>query len=422
MYFCRYLQYEGVYLMEKMEQTMLWTWDARMSWSWPGMQTVIVDEDAYLKNYTTLIDYAAETGIKAIVIWGFLRSTHGGIGASYKVTEYASKKGIRIMPGVGVRSYGGFAYESGRHEIKDECAKWSIDQLLLKYPEFRAVDEEGQVNWWSHINADIFANDHGDACPSKTKELLGWYLEGIEWMYKTFEIGGMWLEMGDNLTICQCRDCLERRGSQSDRGFSVLSYEDEALWMPPLTRKALDMRPDSWMSYTHNLVYNKETCNNPSAGLVKLLESIPKDATTVWTISDIGMDADKVLEDCDECEAYRLMLKPPEPRTKFNITYWGLGGHWLLYGLDGCQQYTQMAKIIKKGRAMGHTGICIYGETGDSCNSMTGRVQMNEINYLAMVDFCNEPDLTVEEFEARHKDKIKHRIGSPERKVGRYVI
>lgn len=382
-----------------MPHTVLWTWDGRMCWGGKGrLHHNITSAEVFLSNYKNLVDFMSVNGIATVIVWGFLREEHGGVVTSQKLCDYAAKKGVRIIPGVGVRSYGGFCYETGRREVTGETARWSLDQWLRKHPKFRAVDEKGEVRWWSHGNGDLEPYQHCDACPSRL-ELRDWYLEGIEWLYENFQIGGVWLEMGDNELICQCSQCVKRRGRQPDRGFAPLSYEDEALWMPVIAQKALNINPDSWVLLCQNLFYNQSMVESPP----ELIKAMPRNSIVAWHVYDPKVDIEAVHRDCEANPMWAQRVPPPEPRKKGEISVWAYGGQIHLVGIDGWPHHRQIARAVQHGREMGHTGICFYGEIGDNAG-VTGNSKFQEINYLAMSEFCQEPDLTIEEFEARHSD------------------
>lgn len=393
-------------MQPRMPHTVFWTWDGRMSWGAYPNHHNITDPDTYIRNYTNQIDFMAAHGIAAVVVWGFLRESHGGVDAARRICDHAAKRGVRVIPGIGVRSYGGFCYETGRDVVAGEAARWSLDQLLLQKPEWRAVQADGSTRWWSHINGDLRPAQHCDACPSQFG-LRDWYLEGLEWLYRTFAIGGVWLEMGDNGTICQCRTCVDRRGATPDRSFGPLSYEDEALWMPVLARKALELRPDTWVMLCQNLIYDSAMVANPP----RLQSLMPRETITAWHVQDPGkIDPGKVLDDCDEAEAFAKRLPPPEPRSLGNVAVWSYGGCWLLWGMDGQAQQRQIAKAVKRAYEMGHSGICLYGELDDRAG-MSGRKRQNEINYLAMAAFCDDPDLSIEEFEQQYATYLQGSCG-----------
>lgn len=70
----------------------------------------------FLGDYKALIDYMHEhTSFNAIIIWGFLRDSHGGVEAARELSDYANARDIRIIPGVGTSGYQGYYFE-GEHK------------------------------------------------------------------------------------------------------------------------------------------------------------------------------------------------------------------------------------------------------------------------------------------------------------------
>ncbi len=122
----------------------LWTWDHSTNWdpAQPGGQ-----EDGccnpytklagvFVSDYEKLIDSMHEHDLNGLIIYGFLRDSHGGIEAAQRLCEYARDRGVGIIPGVGVMAYGGFYYD-GDHEF-------SMARRIEQYPEMSAIDENGK--------------------------------------------------------------------------------------------------------------------------------------------------------------------------------------------------------------------------------------------------------------------------------------
>ncbi|MFC1461912.1 hypothetical protein ACFLQR_05280, partial [Verrucomicrobiota bacterium] len=180
--------------MPQLRNRILWNWDCRTHWDSPGGAEIIHSKDAYLANFERVIDFMSAHELNGLIIWGFLRDTHGGIDSALKLFEYANSRNVRIIPGVGVNSYGGFWY-TGNHEF-------SLDHWLAKHPELRAKGKDGKPLYWSWPKG-IDPSVHTNACPSR-KETEEWYLRGVEWLFKTFPVGGVQFETGDIGTLCSC--------------------------------------------------------------------------------------------------------------------------------------------------------------------------------------------------------------------------
>jgi hypothetical protein len=162
-------------------KVLLWCWDARMTWDDEpsNIQTKMADAEkrflytkrpeSYLTGFRRLVDYCAAHGIWGIVIWGFLRDSHGGIAAAKDLCNYASDKGVAILPGVGLCSYGGYYYE-GDHPF-------NIDTYLRIHPErgSMAIVEGQNREVRPVLDPSLAANQR-------------WWRDGLEWMLDTGRI------------------------------------------------------------------------------------------------------------------------------------------------------------------------------------------------------------------------------------------
>jgi len=91
------------------------TWDHSTNWqlSQIGQQEIGVfnpygkPPSGFLADYRRLVDFCSRNRIAAIVIYGFLRDSHGGIETARELCRYANERGVRILPGIAIGSYGG---------------------------------------------------------------------------------------------------------------------------------------------------------------------------------------------------------------------------------------------------------------------------------------------------------------------------
>ncbi len=173
----------------KME-VLLWCWDSRMTWDdEPGriLTRMAVSEqkfaypkrpESFLVGFKRMVDYCERIGVRGIIVWGFLRDSHGGIPAAAELCRYAADHGVAILPGVGVGSYGGFYYD-GEHPF-------NLDTYLRQHPEraSRALEEHHGREVYPVLDPALEANQR-------------WWRDGTEWMLEQFQIGGINFEMGD---------------------------------------------------------------------------------------------------------------------------------------------------------------------------------------------------------------------------------
>jgi len=203
-----------------------WTWNLRMRWAYGFCS----DADSFLANYTRAVDAASHYGVVGIVLWGFLRDSHGGTDAARRLCEYARSKNVAIIPGVGIDAFGG-VYCSGDSE-------YALDRYLAAHPESQAVTETGaplKKRWPPADPAEHFV-----ACPSD-ESLLPFYTKSIDWLLDTFDVGGVQLEQGDQ-GFCRCARC--RAGTQTlGLKCDKSNLERMAARLPGLARHILEKRP-----------------------------------------------------------------------------------------------------------------------------------------------------------------------------------
>ncbi|MGC9317744.1 MAG: hypothetical protein ACP5KN_06900, partial [Armatimonadota bacterium] len=254
---------------EGLQQRYLWTWDHRMEWAGetPGRRTMggggryHKTAEEYVQDYHRLIDYMhRETSFNAIIIWGFLRDSHGGVEAARQVCDYANERGIRIIPGVGTSGYQGYYYE-GEH-------RYNVTTWLREHPELRALGEDG-----SPRNA---------LCPSKPQNVQ-WLKDGYRWLSETFDIGGVNFEIGD-FFVCHCEDC--KRARAAIPGDAPDHYKDMAISIGPVARLAHELTPEAWLSYATYTGFTPEMAQDPPAWV----ELIPEQIICQWTLTGMGSD------------------------------------------------------------------------------------------------------------------------------------
>ncbi|MBU0607428.1 MAG: hypothetical protein KKI08_06050, partial [Armatimonadetes bacterium] len=333
-------------------QRVLWTWDNRMDWGGEGPAVSVMGggkytkaPDAFLHDYKALVDYMHDhTSLNAVIIWGFVRDEHGGVAASQELCEYASARGIRIIPGVGTSGYEGYVY-SGNH-------RYNITTWLREHPELRAVSKDGKP-----LNA---------LCPT-APENIRWLDDGCRWLFDTFKISGINFEIGD-FFVCHCDRCKAARVAIP--GEAPDYYKDMALSTAPVAKTALSLAPDAWLSYATYTGFTPEMQQTPPSW-VKL---IPDGMLCQWTLT--GMEGAK----------WPPGLRPPTPRNTGYL-------HWGNKSTHTVHQFylDRIRGICRHAAEAEFEGLVTYGEDPPSLFNM-------RVFYAAWSAFLEHPDWQVEDF------------------------
>ncbi|MGB9643493.1 MAG: hypothetical protein ACPL3Q_09920 [Candidatus Ratteibacteria bacterium] len=374
----------------KLPISYFWTWDHSTNWvlddpgllTWGCNNKYLKKPETFVEDYKRLIDFSSGIGVKGIVIWGFLRDSHGGVEYSKKVVDYALSKGIAIMPGIGTTAYGGVYYE-GEH-------KYNLDVFLKKNPDAGMVYEDGQFA----LHA---------ACPSH-RLFREWLQEGIVWLFKQFEIGGANLENGDFL-VCHdtlCRSHKERWPGDEPDFFRLqsLSYEPALKCIENLLSEKIvtyatysgfvpGFPPDDLASEkAWDVTFMR--CKEPA-----MISRLPKKSIGQWTLTSMVRKQPLPLT------AY---LDHGAPKEVFDNPYWpeGIkapGKRNVGFIHQGSQwrgdRYSQVVSTIKEACLRGYRskleGICIHGE-------VSSRHIPSALNYLAFSHFVHYPEDSLREF------------------------
>src|SRR6188508_2918090 len=123
---------------------MFWTWDHSTEWVLhrAGAQTMGASNsygrtpELFIEDYTRLLRWCGDHHVDAVVVWGLLRDTHGGVEAARRLCDVAVKHGVRLLCGVGLNAYGGVYYEGD--------SPYSLEGRLQKNPELYGLDEGGK--------------------------------------------------------------------------------------------------------------------------------------------------------------------------------------------------------------------------------------------------------------------------------------
>jgi hypothetical protein len=336
-----------------------WNWDHRMDWGGPGpVGTLMGGGGTYRKGPKAFaidcqrcLDFMADHKFNGLILWGFLRDTHGGVAAAQQMCRYATERDVRVLPGVGTSDYGGYYYER-RHEF-------NVDTYLAGHPERRAIGPNGKPR-----NA---------ICPSK-KVNQEWLDRGAEWLLANFAVGGVNLEMGD-FYVCYCADCQRARAAIQSREPDY--YKDMAISHMVTLRKLRSLKPDAWLSYATYTGYTAEMTRDPP----RFLAMIPQDAICQWTLTDMA----------------RHWQPQLRPLARHNLGYL----HWCNSSTNTQDDFylAEIQAICRQAAGVGFEGLDTYGELSDQLPNA-------EIFYLAWEAFLWQPEMSIDEFLDRRLGRL----------------
>ncbi len=338
----------------KFKYRWFWNWDNRMDWGGAGdiantMASVKggapynKSSEAFLVDTKRCVDYMADHKFNGMILWGFLRDMHGGVEASQELCRYAEQRGVRILPGVGTSGYAGFYFE-GKH-------LYNTDTWLVAHPELRAVDKNGEF--------------YNALCPSN-KANQKWLNNGAQWMFETFDIGGINLEMGDFL-VCFCDDCKHAREAiDSDEPDY---YKDMAISHSVTLESVRHLFPDAWLSYATYTGFTAEMMQEPP----EFLELIPGDALCQWTLTHMAHDWPAKVR----------------PMARHNLGYL----HWCNFSThtEDDFYFEEVRNICQNAAEAGFDGLDTYGELHPERPNV-------ELFYQAWEAFLWDPNMTIDRF------------------------
>lgn len=383
------LEYRGktIVRIPEFEYRVFWTWDRRVSWGRDGSvrpakapngeeSPAVSSALAFVDEYKRLIDFCQQSSINGLVVWGFLRDSHGGVEAGQEICNYAKRRGVRLLPGVGTSRYGGF-YLSGNHPFSTE--RW-----LEVHPHLAAIDRKGQ-----RVNK---------LCPSRP-ENIEWLKEGTHWFLETFDVGGLNLEHG-NYSVCYCELCLERKAKSRDIDY----YQDMVASTLPVITEALKERDDLWLMYATYTGFNPgepvfhssgipvQPVSQMGIGVPDFISSMPQEAICQWTLTGMLHDPaipmltlldDGVPEILSWAPRWPKGVRPPAPKN--------CGYFHQRRGAKGGPIISSIKEAALRGAVEGLQGLVIYGE-------ISWRDVAQELNYLAFSHFLFHPEDSLRDF------------------------
>lgn len=364
-----------------------WTWDHSTNWelSQVGQQEIGVfnpygkPPGGFLRDYQRCVDFCSKNRIAAIVIYGFLRDSHGGVAAAQELCAYATERGVRILPGIAIGSYGGCYWEG---DNRFNLATW-----LKADPQHAATLERG-VGFQIADLAFPLNFPRSDytlsACPS-APETMAWMEEGVAWLTETFQLGGINIEAGD-YGVCGCARCVARRDNEAEaarRGKvhgDYWSHTDMADNFPRLYRTAKAIKPDLWM-------YSEIQWDN-------LLEPVAQEAQRRLPTGGIYQHTTnrtywgRIRRELTRDYVESLPTQPNVLRCQF-ACQWNGDERSERYALNA-RVFGEMSRLCAE---RGMHGLTIWGEPSPYHATV-------ELSYLAFARFSWEPALTWDRFIA----------------------
>lgn len=386
----------------KLPNSYFWTCDHSTNWYLedPGLINFgswirnIKQPETYIKDYTRLIDMASDLGVKGIVIWGFLRDSHGGEDFAKKISTYAKSKNVAIMPGIGTTHYGGVYFE-GEH-------KYNMNTFLRDYPEAAAITSKEKGSQRST----------NSTCPSSPlyKE---WIEESVKWLFDEFDVGGCNIENGDFFS-CYCDACQAQKEeiSKTDPNFLVF----QALSNKPvldIAKDIVDKDPDlliTWATYCGFVPEKVEDIPDKPESYIKTMgtdkpevfKALDYEGIAQWTLTKmLRKDEIKLIDFLDDGKAPSIYdnpswsrdIRPPSQRSTGFVHQ---GSQWDYSPWETrSTRYDLFIGRIKeaclRSYEAGLEGVSIHGE-------VSARHIPSALNYLAFSHFIHWPEDNLREF------------------------
>jgi len=371
-----------------------WTWDHRTNWvlddpgclNWGWRNKYLKQPETFVEDYRRLTDLAAGLGVKGIIIWGFLRDSHGGIEYAKRVADYAASKDVAIMPGIGTTAYGGVYYE-GDHP-------YNLHTFVEKNPDARLIREDGTPS--------IYLGKYYTICPSHPL-LAEWLREGMQWLFREFAIGGANLENGDFL-VCYCPRCKAARETRSNDEPDF--FKSQGSSYEPALKAIEDQLEDKLVTYATYTGFlpgkcpggpEKDKAHHRYMGCERpaMFDRLPMTAITQWTVSHMVLEQPlpltAYLEDgapqaAFENHRWPADVRPPSARgVGFNHSP---GEEW---GTRYSQAISTIKETCLRAHRSGLEGAAIHGE-------VSSRHPSTALNYLAFSHFIHWPEDTLCDF------------------------
>ncbi len=371
-----------------------WTWDHSTNWVLddPGNQVsgcqnlYLKQPETFLADYRALIDHCVDMRFNGLVVWGFLRDSHGGEDYAWEIARYAADRGVRLLPGVGVTGQGGVYYQ-GDHPC-------NLETYLRRNPERGNTDADGRMS--RKELSPHFAQNRK------------WISSSLEWLYRNFPVGGANLENNDFMIDHSPLGKRRRRKIKSDEPDQF--KEQYAAYVTAL-ETALELDPDGWHTYATYCGFGageEISVAGPNVGKTPYFAAnLPAGSIAQWTLTGMLTGSPPALRDWLETGTPRKLYrnrnwpKKLQPPTERSVGYIHQGSQWheSLRRTSLCLK--PFAEAAVRAHETGLEGISIHGE-------VSARTLPWKLNYLTMRHWCYHPNSTLEEFA---RAELEPRLG-----------
>ncbi|MBI2442216.1 MAG: hypothetical protein HYV35_12700 [Lentisphaerae bacterium] len=331
--------------------------------------------ETFVEDYRRLIDHCLDMRFNGVVIWCFLRDSHGGVAAAYEVARYAAERGVALLPGVGTTGYGGVYYD-GDHPF-------NIETYLRRHPRFGNQSENGRRS--------------GSTLSPYCRENQDFIAAAVEWLFRTFPVGGCNMENMDlmvDYSPAGKRARARLKTGESDH------YKDQYFAYKTALEVADRLAPNGW--HCHATYTGFHTGSSAPGGydmgaVPYFATRMPKSALAQWTISQMVSQEVIPLRQWREsprpAAAYRNPhwpegVRPPTPRS---TAFMHQASQWFSPTRRTDVAISSMAEGCLRSHEAGFEGISVHGE-------VSARHPAWRLNYLAMRHWTYHPVSTLEEF------------------------
>jgi len=226
--------------------------------------------DTGFAQLKAIVDYMSARKLNGLTLWGFPGGPDGGVAAAQELCRYATERGVRILPRIGLTGSEGL-FSEGDHAF-------NLRAWAKAHPELCALDKTGAVRL-------------GTLCPEKIQNRQR-YREGLQWLFQNLRIGGVSLEL-EPFFVCHSEDCKQARKTMggSDPDYS----KDLARFAAFVAEEVHKLDPKAWMTSACGTGFDVDSIQTSAAGAMppgqraafppEFVQKIPEFAVVQWELT-----------------------------------------------------------------------------------------------------------------------------------------